>query len=290
MIENRGWVFKHVAALTVVAGLVGAGVAASPADTAGFEPQAPLALRYSLNLGGVPIATMQLHIDNSGEVYVSRMSARTRGVLDTVVRYRGEMAAATTVPPPAIANGVEHKMLPRHFEASYSTRRYSRDILLTYEPETGEILELTNLKRGEEQEPRVDDALTVDTVDPLSALLQLRQDLETAVSGGPERFTARVFDGRRRYDLKAEYLGVDRVRVGGSQQDVLRLEVTMTPLAGFNRRDLLANWTDEDQRSIEVLVSNDGRYVPLHIASRGGTLTSTASLIDDCRDPDACPF
>jgi hypothetical protein len=259
-----------VAALLVAALAIGLARAGTPY----------LGLGYALHLGGVQVASVDLRIDEADGVYQSEMRLRTRGLLDTVVRYRGSMSAST-------ANGVEGGFRPLRYEAAYSTRRYDRDVELTYDAASGEIVHLVNHKRGEAQDSRFEPEVYADTIDPLSALLALREGLRQALAGGPAIFVAQVFDGRRRYDLSATYRGTDRARIDRRDQDVLRVEIRMRAIAGFNDRDLLAGWTDDGNRMIDILVSADERLLPLRIETRGGTLSSTAVLTSSCTG-DGC--
>jgi hypothetical protein len=249
------------------------------APPARAEPH--LSLSYALYVTGLHVGNLTLRVDNTGDMHLARMAAATRGLLDTIVRYRGTMAAS--------AQMVNGELAPAHYEASYATRRYSRDVLIRFDPATGEVVDVENHKRGEPQEPRVPDELLADTIDPLTALMQLRQALAAAIEEAPMTFHKRVFDGRRRYDLDVVYQERDRARIGGEERDVLRLEITMTAIAGFNRRDLLSGWTDDGERRIEVLVSDDGLFVPLMLATRGGVIASSALLTEICLDAQACP-
>lgn len=273
---------KGLAALLVLLGL----------GTSAFEAKAdvlePTELHLVMWMGGVTAGTMRLSIDPGDGEVESSLRMKSQGLFKLLTGYKSRAKARTK---PAV-NGTAP--MPMTFDSTYETKKTEREVMIRYDPENGEITGLENYKRGEPRKNKVPEELRLDTVDPLTAVLQLRHWIReiragegvvpvSVEAGGGLARKFEIFDGRRRYRLDAEFLGRREIKVDGPNLSGLRFKVRMEPLAGFSSKDMLANWSSEDgQRWIELIVTDDDNPIPYSMITKGGTLETTILLRKAC--------
>jgi hypothetical protein len=128
-------------------------------------------------------------------------------------------------------------------------------------------------------------ALQKGVIDPLTALVQLRHRLAV---GELEVYTAAVFDGRRRFDLTAQVVGRDTVEIAGRSQPVIELRVGLDLIAGANQDELDDAEAEDDQLRLKLLLSDDGRLIPLQLSTLDSLFTATAEILPECLEPGGC--
>lgn len=234
----------------------------------------PLDLRYDLYLGGITVAEFALRYAPDGEEWRSDLSARTVGLFDSLVGFRGEATSEGFK-----TNGT---VRPASYRYETSSKRVSRLERVRFDPATLTAVEVETQKRGVPNQTEVPKDLWRGVIDPLTALIQARQQLAEAEPRVGSRFTLPVFDGRRRYDMQVNVVGRDQMRrVAGFEGPALRLDLELQPLAGFDRDE------DDDRPDyaglkIRLLLSDDERLVPLRVASRTTPITVALVLTQDC--------
>ena len=63
----------------------------------------------------------------------------------------------------------------------------------------------------------------------------------------------------------------------------------MEPLAGFSKKDMLANWASEDgKRWIELVVTDDDNPLPVSLQTKGGSLKTSIRLRKICTGDRGC--
>lgn len=266
--------------------------------TAAFEAKAdtlePTELHLVMWMGGVTAGSMRLSIDPVDGEVESSLRMKSQGLFKLLTGYKSRAKARTR---PAV-NGTAP--MPVSFDSTYETKKNERQVLIRYDPENGDITGLENYKRGEPRKSKVPEELRLDTVDPLTAVLQLRHWVReirasedvvpvSVEAGGAMSRTFEVFDGRRRYRLAAEFLGRREIKIDGPNLPGLRFKVRMEPLAGFSSKDMLASWSSEDgQRWIELIVTDDENPLPYSMVTKGGTLETTILLRKACIGDQKC--
>jgi hypothetical protein len=116
-------------------------------------------------------------------------------------------------------------------------------------------------------------------VDPLSALERIREAVLSIRGGGA--FTVPVYDGTRRFDVIGHLLP----QAGAG---TLRLDLTLRPVAGFKHRPG-AEDPEDAPRTVELLVTDDGRAIPLWLSVPIWDLPLTVRLDRLCAPPHSCP-
>jgi hypothetical protein len=241
----------------------------------------PLDLRYQIEVGGVRIAELALTVTEAEGGTRSRLVMESVGIaaawsaarsqLDTVMRRDGEGRAA-----------------PVRFDAQHSKRDREREISIRYDA-LGAIAALELSSQGRRRDSEVPAELRVGTVDPLTALERLRSWLAAAALGRADPLiTLPVFDGRKRLDLEARYLGPasPEDRPGAAP---LELAVRLIGRYGFDADDELIELPQGERPApLRVLVSSDAALAPLRVEVPDRRIGPVISLVRDCRQ-DRCP-
>lgn len=182
----------------------------------------------------------------------------------------------------------EGRAAPVRFEAQHSKRDRERLIRIRYDA-GGAIAALELSSQGRRRNSEVPPELRADTVDPLTALERLRSWLAAAAVGRAEpSITVPVFDGRKRLDLEARYLGPATFedRPG---ETALELSVRLIGRHGFDPDDELIELPQGERPApLRVLVSRDAALAPLRVDVPDRRLAPVISLLRDCRQ-DRCP-
>jgi Protein of unknown function (DUF3108) len=260
--------------------LVGSLVYALAAGQAAAGSDAPIELRYRLTWAGVPIAELGLRHATDSTVYQTEVAIRTIGLADQLLGYRSSSHATGRYEEP---NGFSAS----RFRSASTSYRKSRRILVRFDRETGDVIELELTRRGDPDRSKVPEALQKGVMDPLTAVLQMRHRLATA--GDLEGYTAAVFDGRRRFDAVARVTGRHRAEIAGRPRPVIELEIGLTWIAGANADDIDDAEAGENRLRLKLLLSDDERLIPLQLSTMDSLLTATAEIMPECLGPAGCP-
>jgi hypothetical protein len=277
---GRGWPgFAQAGRAGALRLAVGVLLLALAAGHAAAGSDAPVELRYRFSWAGVPIAELGLRHATNSTVYQTEVAIRTIGLADQLLGYRGSSHATGRYEEP---NG----FIASRFRSASTSYRKSRRILVRFDRETGDVIELELTRRGEPDRSKVPEALQKGVVDPLTAVLQMRHRLATA--GHLDGYTAAVFDGRRRFDAEARITGRHRAQIAGRSQPVIELEIGLTWIAGANADDMDEAEAGENRLRLKLLLSDDERLIPLQLSTLDSLLTATAEILPECLGPAGC--
>ena len=253
----------------------------------------PTELYLVMSMAGVTAGSLRLKIGSADGEVASSLKMKSKGFFKFLTGYKSlaearSRPASDTVGP-----------MPVSYDSTYETKKSGRKVLIRYDPEDGSITGLETWKRGKPRKSKVPEVLRLDTVDPLTGMLQLRHWIrelrEEQPSGNysvdkasvPQVFE--IFDGRRRYRLNAELLERLQINFDGEGRPALRFKVRMEPLAGFSSKDMLANWASEDgKRWIELVITDEDNPLPVSITTKGGALKTTVYLRKVCVGGAGC--
>jgi hypothetical protein len=257
----------------LIGGLIALTLAAGPLRA---DPDEPLSLRYGVYWAGFQIATLTLEHRVDSTQYHSELLVKTVGLIEKLAHYRSKTLAAGRLES-------DESLTPISFSSEYSSRKKDRRSVVRFDRDSGDVVDLEITKRGEPDRSKVPEALRKNVTDPLTAFFQLRDYVATADTHDP--FTAAVFDGRRRYDVKAAVTDHDRVWVAGRERRVVRVDIALTLLAGA---DLDEVDLDDNQVTVELLLSDDQRLLPLRMELLGTTPGASIELSQDCSGEAGC--
>jgi hypothetical protein len=187
-------------------------------------PPAPLDMRYEAYVAGLPVVAFDFHLDADAGGYALGGQVRTVGLLRLF--YRLDLR---TLSQGAIGGADLH---PRFHEQRMLVRGHERSARLDY-PGDGTVVAAL-VPAEDPGRPKPSWQQTVDTIDPLTALLAIGRAV--AQRGRCEgRFA--VFDGRRRYDVLLSDDGAEPAeRFPGYAHDgeVRRCTAAALKIAGFS--------------------------------------------------------
>jgi hypothetical protein len=228
-------------------------------------------LRYSMEVGGVPVATVALSVAPGERDTTSRLVVSTDGLAALFGRHVTTMRATT---------GPDEQ--PLNFTARYEKPDRTRDLAVQWN-EAGHVARAVEIRRGRERPSEVPPALLRDAVDPLTGVLQLRRWLAEPSTAHGSELRIPLFDGRKRLDLEARRLD-DR---GAGDAARPTIEVRLLPVYGFDANDAFVSWPGETQRWFEVTLSNDGRFAPIAVTEAGRPLLTATH---ECSEATCAPL
>lgn len=245
-------------------------------------------------MAGVTAGSIKLSIDDRETETVSRLAMTSQGLFRFLTGYESLATARSS----GSADGASP--MPISYDSTYETSSGERRVEIRYDGATGEIQTLGTWRRGKPRRSRVPAEMQAATVDPLTGMVRFRhwirdlrrdgriQDIAVA-EPARKSLALDVFDGRRRYRLEINLLERIQVDHAGARVPALRFRVDLEALAGFSKNDMLANWSSEDgQRWIEVVVTDDDDPLPVSMATVGGSLKTTVNLRKICDGEEKC--
>jgi Protein of unknown function (DUF3108) len=240
----------------------------------------PIELRYRLTWAGVQIAELGLRHATDSTLYQTDIAIRTTGLADQLLGFRSASHAVGRYDEP---DGFRAS----RFRSASQSYRKSRRVLVRFDRETGDVIELELTRRGEPDRSKVPEALQKGVVDPLTAVLQMRHQL--ARSGSLDGYKAAVFDGRRRFDAEARVTGRHQAEIGGRSRPASEVEIGLAWIAGASADELDEAEAGENRLRLKLLLSDDEKLIPLRLSTMDSLLTATAEIVPECLGPAGCP-
>ncbi len=266
--------FAMACAVLLFAAGTGQGIAPTRAATEPQQLEATLnpapppleagPLRYRGAWGGLHVADVTLTLRGDSQAYWGDMNINTRGLLGWAFDWMGALHARGALTRGAL-NG-EADLSPTVFERRFVQSDDSGAVVIEYDS--------TGLAQGFEDGEAltaIEPHLRQDTVDPLAALIGLRQHVLNGRSG---MVTLPVFDGKRRIDVVATIEPQRTTRIGGTDRQVVPVIASITPVAGFKPKQA-RGWASSHLR---VLFSADDQAVPLRIQVESPVGTAVLTL------------
>jgi hypothetical protein len=250
----------------LLASLVAAVVIGGGASAVGASEE-DLALRYTMHFGGFHVADLQFEREIGEDGYEAGVRIRTTGLADVIVRYDGRARAEGLIGEDALSS--------TRYRYRYKSRNGERMVRVIYDPATATATDVVSQKRGRDDTTDVPRDLWRGVVDPLSAVMLLRDHVRERRDGGTRDLELAVFDGRRRYDLEA------RVVDENSGDDTIVVDATIRPVAGFDVDDMSEREIREGYR-LQMHFSDDDRVLPLEVRTLNTRAIVVIRLARDC--------
>jgi len=242
---------RYVSALLILFAVVAGPHAVAFADGA----RQSLRLKYEAHWGDIPLGDVAVTLRDAADGYAIQGSAVARGPMTLLFDWSG--SAETE------GRRRQGKRLPISFA---STGRGDDGERLTKVDWQGAGLPLTTAMPPPDPEEvtPVLPASIAGTVDPFTVLLKTLDGL--AATGRCEG-TARIYDGRRRYDIVIEHLGngqLEADRPGAYAGPAVRCRLYAKKIGGFYRES--TEWSsdeDEVERIAWIARLGNGLWVPV---------------------------
>lgn len=198
-------------------------LAAVPGPVKGVAaPPESLLLEYEAFAAGFPIVTFAFRLEETPSAY--SLDGRIRAVGAFRLFYRVDVRAESQ------GNLVRDAAQPRWHEHVFTSKGKDRVARLDY-PGDGRV-SAQLVPTDDSGRPKPTEQQTVDTLDPLSAILAMGHSVARA---GHCEGTFAVFDGRRRYDLTLTDEGGERLDAAPAYVGpVRRCHAAVLKIAGFS--------------------------------------------------------
>lgn len=236
-------------------------------------------LAYEVWLGGLKALEADSRIVRHRESYRVTLSARTRGMAGWFYPYELELEAV------GARRSAAHS--PRRYNSKSRSPDETKKLAIRY-GEDG------SLEIRREPAPENPDAkslpadMTRATLDPVSAVLTVLASASDGVAGGGCRGLARVFDGKRRYDLRARPAGTAMVtasRYSAYSGPATLCRLTLQPLAGFRKDKRLARRIPREIVLWLAPIGDGGTVLPVRLEGESGFGGLVVHLVGTEREP-----
>lgn len=231
--------------------------AVSVAQTADLAADEQAELRYQVAWGNMTLAEAKVNYELREDRYEIEGSGESQGTLAFFFPWKGSARTVGLTTPDG------YRVSRHDSEGSYDDKTRRTTVLWRSEEAPPE-LKLEPQPDLSEVTP-VAQAETADTADPFTVLLSTLDKLEQGERCEAE---ARVWDGRRLYDLKIEHIGraeLMRDRPWTYSGSAIGCSLTYTPIGGFRRESEWKDRQDEIRRIIWVGRHANDKMVPVRI-------------------------
>jgi uncharacterized protein DUF3108 len=212
---------------------------------------AETAALYSVSWAGLPAGELRLTLDDDAASYRSEIAIRSEGFPRLVTHFRGRaISEGRLVAAPALP-------LPLRYDAFYDLRKRRNRRLAMRFVATADGVIAERSPEDTSRKPQLAAGFRRNVVDPLSALTAIRGALR---HGNRGVFTVPGYDGARRFDVVA------RVLPQHPGERVLRLDLTLSPVAGFKGESSEDGDPDNAPRPVALTISDDSRLMPLSMS------------------------
>jgi Protein of unknown function (DUF3108) len=230
--------------------------------------------RYTASWAGLPAGEIFLRIADGTEAYRGDIELRTEGLPRWLTRFRGRAAAEGRL----FRDG---SLAPARYDAIYDLRkRRDKGISMRF-VRSGTALVAERGPGDTSSKPPLPEANRRNVVDPIGALVALRQQIRAGVLRRGGRLSVPVYDGSRRFDLE----GRAEPPAGDG---VLRLALVLRPLAGFKGEATDDDNPDEAPRALRLDLTDDERLIPLGVSVTIAWFTATVTIDHLCSAATPC--
>jgi hypothetical protein len=249
-------------------------LAAACALLGGAAHAEQVAAAYRATWAGLPAGEIRLSLGQSGEDYRNEIEIVSAGLPRLLTKFRalavdgGRMALDGTV-------------TPSEYDARYDLRkRRDSRVNLTYVEHDGAVI----AERGTtdtSRKPPLAESFRRDALDPLLALAVVRHELD-AHRGAQRQFVVPIFDGARRFDVVANVVDP------GTTDHLIRLKLSLRPIAGFKGESSEDGDPDSAPRPVDAAFSDDAALLLVSLRVSVAYLPLEIRLVRRCDSFETC--
>lgn len=262
------WLTRRLLGLLAAIGLCAQEVSADAAGLAG---------RYEAYWGGAPVGTVVVALADTGNAFVNVIDVRATGLARALTDFSARAESAG-------AYDQVRGPLPSYYTATYDLRRRrGKQLAVDFLP-LGAASSLA-VPANAEAAARLPASLRRDVLDPLSAVLAMRQTIRAGKLAQGSRFRIPVFDGKRRFDAEATVLGFGAAVADGKRVSMIDIAVVLNPVAIAK---LEPDDEDDIAREARLQFTADGNALPLRLSVDVAYVPLIIELAEVCGDFAAC--
>jgi hypothetical protein len=182
-------------------------------------------LRYEVYGGGIKALTADLNVTRpDSESYRVAVASQTSGLARFLSKWHGTMKTQGAEAPDGTEKPATHEAVSVWTDNTQIKR-------IAYD-QKGHLKDVSIIDGGQETAPAAASQLADQTVDLLTATLQL---MDTVTENGTCNSSSEVFDGKRRFRLEFSQAGTENLkasRYNMYEGPAVRCEIKVVPLAG----------------------------------------------------------
>ena len=236
----------------------------------------PVSVEYTLKSRGVSAASVRYTAHWQDDILSSKLRIKTTGFFGAFRKVKTKFVGQSK-------RIDANRLQPLRFDMELEKPDTEREVAIRYAA-GGSITSLSVSKDGRERDSKVPADLRADTLDPLTAVAQIRRRLQASASWeGDKTLTYPVFDGRKRYDIEITWLGEIRDTNNPLKTPAQKIIVLQTPIAGYDHDD--DDWLRHlrgETRPLELLATADEKAIPYFAISPQSSGEREISLSELC--------
>ena len=232
---------------------------------------------YSAYWAGLPAAQIRLTLNSGNIAYADRIEIRSQGLPRLVTHFRGTASATGRLVEGRPAD-------PSRYEAVYDLRKRRDSRISMRFVARGNATVAERGPHDTSRKPPLAEIFRRGAVDPMTAVERLRQAIAAATKGENRSFSIPVYDGERRFDVVGRILPKT-----GQTGGLLRVELTLRPIAGFKGKSSDGGDPDDAPRPVALTLSDDARLLPLSLTVQVFFLPLVVRLDHLCTTAAPCP-
>lgn len=249
--------------------LAGAGIAASPARAE------EIAAFYRASYAGLPAGEVRFRFAGDGASYRYEVGVETEGLPRLITHFRGTAEGEGRL-------SVDGQAAPQRYEALYDLRqRRDSRVSMRFVGRDGAVF-AERAASDTSRKPPLPDLYRRNVMDPIAAMAAIRRGLWLQLPDPAQDFTVPVYDGARRFDVLVHIVSA------GGRDNVIRLLLTLQPIAGFKSESSEDGDPEDAPRPVEAVFSDDASLVPLYMRVNVWYLPMVVRFDHFCKSFDSC--
>lgn len=271
-----GRVSRRVRIAAIVSSLLIAVLVTAPVAASGT----PSVLRYEASWGGLHAGDLHARFDDKADGFRAQLDIRTVGLVRLLTRFWARGLSEAALKP-------DGTLVSRRYFADYQQRHKPRRYSLVFASKGEAVVAERGADDTSKPSP-LGEEFRSDVFDPLALLAVIRNAIMRGDIPRQPDYRIPVFDGKRRFDAVIKSFAPKTVPWGRGTIEALRLELLMVPIAGFRPEKDGDEEPENKPRLVELLLTNDGRHIPLRIEVPIWYLPAVITFVGECVTQTPC--
>jgi len=234
---------------------------------------------YRASYAGLPAGELRFRFSGNGATYRDEIAVESQGLPRLVTHFRG-----TAMGEGRLAD--DGHAAPLRYHALYDLRQ-RRDSLISmrFIGSPGDVIAERDAA-DTSRKPPLPDLYRRNVVDPIAALAAIRRALWVQLPAPVQDFAVPVYDGARRFDVLVHVVSAGEK--AGEKEDVIRLLLTLRPIAGFKAESSEDGDPEDAPRPVEAVFTDDANLVPISMRVTVWYLPLVVKFDHFCKSFEAC--